>query len=396
MIDSICFSKFKADQVGLHTSFEHQWTFSREFHVSPFNDRAGTYTISVRAPLNPPNDPLASELYPKPAVRVHLNEPSVDKDHVQEKGPLKLTALHWTNIATPLTTSSLTTTLVAQPFILLMTLPRILRHAYILHYKRSLGIWKRPEMHPVTRGWACAKAGTQGFDEGEKVVGKDERKSIQGGGVYWQVPSLLERLSKKHVSSFLSRRANELGMAITLKPGNPYLPTQAFVPLQESEDTLKVQKYLTISYLSPRLFTLLLLAPSADAALVLGGPQSIREGELGEFITSDDGLFRELFALSSSSHHPRPSVAQSLRASRSPLETRGCEKIPIPPSNALDPTVRDVTAWVPFIVLLGTCFIVEWIEYSIWKIAGVEWASKHLETSARTTTLQPHRNTEEG
>ncbi|KAG6868773.1 hypothetical protein C0993_010700 [Termitomyces sp. T159_Od127] len=34
--------------------YDHQWTLPREFHVSPFNDRSGFYTISVKSPSHPP------------------------------------------------------------------------------------------------------------------------------------------------------------------------------------------------------------------------------------------------------------------------------------------------------------------------------------------------------
>lgn len=148
-------------------SFDHQWSFDRAFHVSPFNDRLGTYTISVRPPSYSPSSPppLRSshgdpETTPvKPAVRVHLHEP-LDSSHraspsTREKGPLKLTALHFTRTSMPLSTGSLITILLQYPVTLFMSLPRILKHAWILHYRKGLGVWRRPEPVAVRRGWGA-------------------------------------------------------------------------------------------------------------------------------------------------------------------------------------------------------------------------------------------------
>ncbi|THH13483.1 hypothetical protein EW146_g6738 [Bondarzewia mesenterica] len=361
--------------------FDHQWTCPRTFHVSPFNDRAGSYTISIRSPSHAPysRSPVS---YPKPAVRIHHHTPlsAIDTPSKlsKEKGALKLMALHWTSNATPFTAPSLMRALLTHPFILLMTLPRILRHAFVLHYGRRLKIWKRPEMKPIVRGW--------GASQGDAKV--DERTTdVKGGGIRWQKPTLLERLSEKLICAFLTRRAIELGMDITLQPGNPYIPSQTFTPAN-SETVLTAtnggtqKKRLTISYLSPRLFTLLLLAPSAEVALALGGPQRARGGEVGEFITSDDGLFRELFALPLSAHGrstdpvSKRSFTQWLRACRSPLEAGGYGEMRVPPTHALDPPTRNLTAWIPFVLILGASFAAEWFEWWLWTAARIRWVGR--------------------
>jgi hypothetical protein len=92
--------------------------------------------------------------------------------------------------------------LATHPFIILLTLPRILRH---------LNMYKRPEPEPVnwsafpSRGLALAK----------------------GWGIGWQQPTILERPARHSVNAFLVRRAHALGVRVCIKLqlGDP--PAQA-------------------------------------------------------------------------------------------------------------------------------------------------------------------------
>lgn len=218
--------------------FDHQWSFDRAFHVSPFNDRLGTYTISVRPPSHSPSSQPPSSSSPgalqsntiKPAVRVHLHEPPSSPNSspspLPEKGTLKLTALHFTRTSTPLTAGSLIKMLLRYPIALFMSLPRILKHAWILHYRKGLGVWRRPEPVAVRRGWGShTGSGGEGDVTGAKVTAP-----MKGGGVGWQAPTLLESLAEKEVHRFLDRRAKELNVEIVLVPGDPNALVRTYSP----------------------------------------------------------------------------------------------------------------------------------------------------------------------
>ncbi|KAH9984716.1 hypothetical protein BJV77DRAFT_1089086 [Russula vinacea] len=180
-------------------NFDHQWSFPRAFHVSPFNDRLGTYTVSVRAPLFHGDSGITL-----PLIRIHLHSPA---------GPLKFSASLRARHAAPFKANAVLTALVAHPFILFLTLPRILYQAAVLHYRRRLNVYKRPEPKPVR--WTTATPSST-------------PALIKGGGIGWQHPTLLERAARRTVSTFLARRADALGVRITLQPGDPSAQTQRF------------------------------------------------------------------------------------------------------------------------------------------------------------------------
>ncbi|KAF8654778.1 hypothetical protein AX16_003433 [Volvariella volvacea WC 439] len=140
-------------------SYDHQWTFPRDFHVSPFNDRTGFYRVSIRAPTHPPSysenqrrSPVISP--PKPSIRVHLHtEADEDSDETPSPqiGHLKLIALLRGVSSMSFTTSSLLLALVRTPFVLLLSMVRILYQAWILHYIKRMDVFIRPELKPVYR-----------------------------------------------------------------------------------------------------------------------------------------------------------------------------------------------------------------------------------------------------
>jgi len=95
---------------------------------------------------------------------------------------------------------------VAHPFTLFLTLPRILQQASVLYYRCRLDVYKRPEPKPVR--WTPAPSSTPMLTRGGGIGG-------------WQHPTLLERAARRTVSTFLARRADALGLHITLQPGDP-------------------------------------------------------------------------------------------------------------------------------------------------------------------------------
>ncbi|CAE6503323.1 unnamed protein product [Rhizoctonia solani] len=151
--------------------YDHQWTFARQFHVSPFNDRSGHYVCSVIMPSHPPPSvgaPSSSQTTaPRPVIRLHLLT-------APPSPQIKLIALLRPTISEPLTSRNLLGTLVLPPrnfwsssdahllpaipepspapwsalplgAALLLTSLRIVYQAALLHYQRGLAVFARPE-----------------------------------------------------------------------------------------------------------------------------------------------------------------------------------------------------------------------------------------------------------
>ncbi|KAJ7222358.1 hypothetical protein GGX14DRAFT_663383, partial [Mycena pura] len=246
--------------------FDHQWTFPRAFHVSPFNDRRGFYRVSIKKPTHAPGG--FDSPPPQPTVRIHMYTQT--DDPIPAPGMLKLTALLRPTSVTPLTSRSLLSVLSRFPFDLFLSFARILYHAWILHYLKHLDVFVRPEPIPVS--WSPDYFGPL---------------PPVAGGVRWIAAGPFERYSMRQVQAFLRRRVNETGIPVTLLPGDPSAPPCTISP---SVSTRKGDAtMLTISYLSPRAFTLLLIAPSAHHALLLGAAERV-------FTVSSAPLFHLMFA----------------------------------------------------------------------------------------------------
>jgi hypothetical protein len=348
--DTIPFSYFVC-------SFDHQWSFPRAFHVSPFNDRLGTYTVSVRAPLPRGNSGVAL-----PRIRVRLHTPA---------GPLKLSASLRARSAAPFKANMVLAALATHPFILFLTLPRILYQAAVLHYRRRLNVYKRPEPKPVR--WTDSPSSAPAL--------------TKGGSIGWQHPTLLERAARRTVSTFLERRADALGVHITLQPGDPSAQTQRFDAHHDGADgtTTKGQtRELVISYLSPRFFTLLVLAGDARTALRRGGGTA---GDVREFVVSDEALFCEVFddagaAIAGAgpggtgegvgrATWPARLIRLLLRSG--PGGDERDEQHPHPhPVHPLAPRGR--VGQAGFAVLLCALVVIEWAGEMLWRVARVRWA----------------------
>ncbi|KAF7321038.1 hypothetical protein HMN09_00191000 [Mycena chlorophos] len=225
--------------------YDHQWTFPRAFHVSPFNDRRGFYMVSIRRPTHSPS--ASADSPPKPSVRIHL---------LTESKSLKLTALIRPTTSHPLTTPNVLKTLSKYPFDLFLSFARILYHAYILHYKKRLDVFVRPE--PVPGAWLREE-----HNAGPSLP-------IIAGGT----------------------RVHETGISVRIVPGDANISPHTF-------SASKGSKSLTISLLSARAYTLIFVAPSPQHALLLGRGERV-------FEVSDEDLFVTLLSAPSSLTSPMP------------------------------------------------------------------------------------------
>ncbi|KAI0354321.1 hypothetical protein OH77DRAFT_1405638 [Trametes cingulata] len=307
--------------------YEHTWTLPRDFHVSPFNDRSGFYTISVSAPP-PPLSPLLATSPPRPKIRIHLHTAaSGAPSDPPTPGPLKLTATLFARRAVPLTAPNLLQALVRYPFALLLSFARILYHAWILHYVKRLDVFPRPDPKPSTPGWRTLRTASQ----------KTEGADAQGperiyGGIGWQPEGALEAYSRQLVEHFLARRAEELNISILLVSGNPSVPPHMFSPPSHRGGKAAGQgdkADLTIHYTAPRFFSTLLLAPSPSHMLLLGHTEDL-------FRVNSASLFSQVFSAAPSI--AQGSFTQRLRIWLLPAHFVGSAASPsgVPPRHPLD------------------------------------------------------------
>ena len=276
-----------SDKDNVPAGFTYSWTFPRQFHVSPFNDRSGFYKCSIVASssLTAPNPPL-------PAVRIHL--------YTADNSMLKLMATLRPLSFFPLTPGNLARVLVSSPFTLLLTFLRIAYEAFRIHYIKKLNVFIRPEPRAINPGMESLFSNLSGIARNPVQsllsVGIGATKSLgTGGGVGWQSPGPLERYAHGLTEDFLFKRAKETGISIILTSTNPLYGVKTFP--SDGQDIFHSslhlgtsRRQLSITFRSAQFFTILLTSPSAHYALLYNDAEEI-------FIASDRDLFLEVFSL---------------------------------------------------------------------------------------------------
>lgn len=123
------------------TTFTDTW--EKDFHVSPFNSRKGSY--SVRA-----LDPLASYSRPEDVKFDNTIVLRSSKDHPKIIARVFSTAPPTS--ALTISTIRLTHFILSWWWVGLITFPRILYQATLLFFRRNLHVWFRPEIVPTSIG----------------------------------------------------------------------------------------------------------------------------------------------------------------------------------------------------------------------------------------------------
>ncbi|OAV87800.1 hypothetical protein PTTG_09664 [Puccinia triticina 1-1 BBBD Race 1] len=177
-------------QVGINelpntqSGFQHEWIIPRAFHVSPFNDRSGSYKISLSDPFSNAKPDVQSDISLKFKI-IFLTESGEKKFFATLNGTGK-----------PLTTSNLIRIWSRYPIVLFLTSLRILYESFKLHMgKPRLDVYPRPE--PV-------------FDQEHAFKGPNP---IQQGGhigaTGWQEPDWCSRWAQQIVVDYLTRRRED-------------------------------------------------------------------------------------------------------------------------------------------------------------------------------------------
>ncbi|KAJ4001381.1 hypothetical protein F5050DRAFT_1891270 [Lentinula boryana] len=341
--------------------YDHQWSFPRAFHVSPFNDRKGWYTVSIKLPQLPDKDVGPEEGNPKPVISIQLREPSTETSQPGIPGQTKLTATLRTTNALPLPSArNLLFTLISYPLELFLSMPRILYQAAILHYRKGdkqsdLKVYLRPEPFLTPTSFAlpfqAANAEIQIYPA--TGAGFTIRRRPLGILAYW---------AKERVREFLRTRVRTISRktedniaetaVVLVEPDASTDAEEWFLPSFASKPTAGKElgnhhnrgtRVVRITPLSPEFFELLLTAPSAGMVLFAGGVvdssdsssetnakfnsySRILNNDRGPndalFVVNDPELFLDVFngTYDAPTRPPsRPSFVQSLRLSVLPL-----------------------------------------------------------------------------
>ncbi|EKG12220.1 hypothetical protein MPH_10703 [Macrophomina phaseolina MS6] len=124
------------------SKFTNVW--AKDFHVSPFNSRLGSYSLAAVDPFyqDPPrvdnNIVLrSSEKHPKLVARIFSEDSPKDPSLLTASQVLAFIGSWW--------------------WVGFLTFPRILKEAYKLYFKRSLQVFFRPEVVPTSIGRRSTK-----------------------------------------------------------------------------------------------------------------------------------------------------------------------------------------------------------------------------------------------
>ena len=313
--------------------YDHQWTFPRQFHVSPFNDRSGHYMCQIAAPSHPPSALEDSSFSPpRPVVKITL---FTTTPHPEKKLVAIIRATH----SAPLSSTNLLSTLLRAPFALLLSFPRIVYQAYLLHYYKRLDVYQRPE--------PCASdpAVEPYLPPVLNAVQTDVRHV--GRGVGWQRKGPLERWCEQRVYAFLYQQCEETNISVYFIPANPVEKRTIVHP--SGRNILNSSRTLTIYYRSPRVFTIFFTTPSPRHAILLG----VQGDRI--FSVSSEELFNEAFATPTSAL-PRQPWSRLTQYVRRLLVTDSID-LSIPPFHALDSPMTFMTVFV--LLMLSVLTMVE-------------------------------------
>lgn len=209
------------DRSTLTAGHHHAWIFPRSFHVSPFNNRAGYYQLDVQDPFHFDSPP--STEFPK--FKVTLNLLTTAKES-------KLYAVlmnHPTQKATTISLKNIMlSVLLKQPWSLLLTTPRILAQAWILHYRKGLVVYPRPEPEFALPSDATTRSPSPSNSEdtlvttGPAATGLDpawnpiEADLLKvGRAIGWQSVAGTEKYAEQAlVVPWLKARCDELGVGV--------------------------------------------------------------------------------------------------------------------------------------------------------------------------------------
>ncbi|GAC98184.1 hypothetical protein PHSY_005773 [Pseudozyma hubeiensis SY62] len=206
------------------SGYDHQWTFPRSFHVSPFNDRGGYYRLFLKQPFA---DGFTFNLGIRLLLLVESDDPSSPTKLVKKlmatldsvstppasSKPHRSTGRH----TRPLSPATLYAAILRQPFDLFLTFARILYQAAKLHFAKRLDAFGRPDMVQVTEEVLAQEvAGYDGVGLPPAVNRIQAHRSAaagansSAGGLLYPPAGWAEGVAKEFVAQVLQKRVQEL------------------------------------------------------------------------------------------------------------------------------------------------------------------------------------------
>ncbi|CAH1759134.1 4952_t:CDS:2, partial [Entrophospora sp. SA101] len=234
----------KRDQIKDHEAkklgYEMGFIVKRSFHVSPYNDRKGIYKAFCKDPrlsgqANQENNSQDN---------VQGNNDANNVKDVSEK--LKKLQFHKKFIAVltgqsyNLTKNSLLYAIITYPFEIFLTVPRILKEAYKLHFKKQLGIFHRPIPF-------------------EETIVKLEPKLID---------SYAKDLVVKYLNNLISKFPEPIKITIHLPSTNTQHPIKLYPP--NNNDSAAIHKEIILKLHDYSFFTDILINQNLFRALIIG------------------------------------------------------------------------------------------------------------------------------
>ncbi|KAK4057059.1 hypothetical protein OIO90_001959 [Microbotryomycetes sp. JL221] len=261
-------------------TYDHTWTFPRAFHVSPFNDRSGYYRVSVVNPLKQIHlgDALAS---PRLDIKILTLTSSHEKKLFAS---LVGDGLPWSQ-------QTIIASVLRWPASLLLTTPRILFQAAILHYRKWLDVFPRPE--PFV---AVSDKDENAVDQVNPVEFEKDGRAKEGG-VQWQEEGTFSKFARERTIEFLKARVEKMWevegrrIRIDLTPADKTMePLSLEGKLnKQTNDSPSIEK-LEMFFWTPLMFDDLFICPTPQLALELGSHTERR------WTVNNKALFFDVFS----------------------------------------------------------------------------------------------------
>ncbi|SJX64402.1 uncharacterized protein SRS1_15043 [Sporisorium reilianum f. sp. reilianum] len=214
-----------ADATSKRTGYDHQWTFARSFHVSPFNDRGGFYRLMLKEPFGTQQQEGDAFVL---GIRLLLlvESPDADSPTLVKKlmatldsvspppASAKTPATPTGRCVRPLSSATLYAALMRQPADLFLTFVRILYEAAKLHFAKRLDAFGRPDMVQVSEPASAHAFDGEGLPPALNRI-QPHRSGAEGahsgdGGLVYPEPGWAEVVAKEYVKAVLQRRVDEL------------------------------------------------------------------------------------------------------------------------------------------------------------------------------------------
>lgn len=202
--------------------YEHQWTFARSFHVSPFNDRGGFYRLFLKEPFAQSSDTFqlgirllllveAEEEEKKLVKKLMATLDSISPTPSSSKAGGKGTG----RCVRPLSSATLYAALMRQPVDLFLTFFRILWEAGKLHFRKGLDAFGRPDMVQPSESTSESEYDGVGLPPALNRIqahrgAQDSGRKDASVGLVYPEPGWNEKVAKEYVQSMLGKRAKEL------------------------------------------------------------------------------------------------------------------------------------------------------------------------------------------